>query len=61
MVSTGNEPVHLLVADVPRELNGQDGHVESLVTVWPDGTATIAYRINGGTWGFPYPMEERKE
>jgi hypothetical protein len=46
----------LYVAKVP-----DDPDLEVLVTVWPDGTATIASREWMGSWSRQQPMENRTE
>jgi len=43
----------------PRRLIGLHFGVQMLVTLWPDGSAEIATRLNGSeTWSAPSPLEE---
>ena len=43
----------------PRLLVANHHGVQVLITLWPDGTATIATRLNdSATWGPPTPLEE---
>jgi hypothetical protein len=34
-----------------------DPEVQMLITVWEDGTATIATRRDSGTWGPPHDLD----